>query len=240
MKYIYAIYATLTFVVFFLLLFPLFFLLGIFNLKKAIWYIIKFWSVIWFFLLGMYIRRIFLQKPKTKKTYIVVANHYSYLDTATIFRTFPFIVAPLAMVELAKVPLFGFLYSKMAILVDRSNAKSKVASLRKLKETVLRGKSIFIFPEGSFNNTDKPIKNFYDGAFKLAIETGTDILPVLFPDTKKRWNNKSFWSWSPGRNRVVFLPEINVAKYGNSEYDKLKNDTHELMTNTLNQYLHKR
>lgn len=237
MKYIYAIYASVLFVVIFLLLFPIFLILGTFNCRKAIWFVIRIWSIIWFFLLGMYIQRIFLQKPNTHKRYIVIANHYSYLDTALIFRTFPIIVKPLAMQALAKVPLFGYLYSKMAILVDRKNTKSKINSLKKIKEALTNGDNILIFPEGSFNQTDKPIKHFYDGAFKLALETQTDILPVLFPDTNNRWNNKSFWNWSPGKNRVVFLPEISIANYTVEEADKLKSDVHTLMTQTLSRYL---
>jgi 1-acyl-sn-glycerol-3-phosphate acyltransferase len=39
-----------------------------------------------------------------------------------------------------------------------------------------------MFPEGTFNETNAPLKDFYDGAFRIAIETKTAVKPVLFLD----------------------------------------------------------
>src|SRR5690606_31604513 len=139
---------------------------------------------------------------------IVVANHISYLDTAMIFRVMPFMVRPLARHDFARIPLFGFLYRLYAVLVDRESSRSKARSLRMLKRILKQECSIFIFPEGSFNETEQPLATFYNGAFKLAIETGVPILPVVFPDTHKRWHYRSFWAWTTGASRAVFLPEI--------------------------------
>jgi len=209
MRYLYTLYAVLTFVVFFLLLFPLFLLLGLFkNGRSAIWLVIRAWSYMWFFLLAMPVRRVFLQRPEKGQGYIVVANHSSYLDTALIFRVLPFMVRPLAAQEYAGIPLFGFLYRKMAVLVDRSNERSKALSVRLLHRVLRRECSIFIFPEGGLNETERPLKHFYSGAFRIARETGTPILPLVFPDTVKRWQPGSFWKWKPGICRAVFLPAV--------------------------------
>lgn len=69
---------------------------------------------------------------------------------------------------------------------------------------------ILIFPEGTFNETGKPLKEFYDGAFRLALTTQTPILPVIFPDTLARWHYSAWWKIWPGRNRVVYLDPIAV------------------------------
>ena len=58
--------------------------------------------------------------------------------------------------------------------------------------------SIIIFPEGTFNETEAPLKEFYDGAFRLAINTQTEIWPVLFPDTVDRWHFSHWWKLWPG------------------------------------------
>jgi 1-acyl-sn-glycerol-3-phosphate acyltransferase len=67
-----------------------------------------------------------------------------------------------------------------------------------------------VFPEGTFNTTGQPLKEFYDGAFRIAIETGTPIKPVLFLDMYDRMHYDSVFTLSPGRSRAVFLPEVPV------------------------------
>ena len=59
--------------------------------------------------------------------------------------------------------------------------------------------------------TNKPLKEFYDGAFRLAMETHTPIKPVLFLDTYDRMNYKSMFSLTPGKCRIVYLEEISVT-----------------------------
>lgn len=231
MRYIYVLYAIVLFVVFFLALFPFFILFSFFKAwgRKAIWQLIRGWSYVWFFLIGMPVRRVYLQKPVRKRNYIVVANHVSYLDTPLIFRAIPFFVRPLAKKELAAIPLFGFLYKQMAVLVDRSDATSKWKSIHMLRRTLQREGSIFIFPEGTFNETSEPLKPFYDGAFRLALRTNTPILPVIFPDTIKRWHYSSLWKWSPGINRAIFLPEVAIEEFQPNDIQGLKQRVFDMM-----------
>ncbi|WP_157976992.1 lysophospholipid acyltransferase family protein [Taibaiella helva] len=231
MRYLYVIWAMVWFVALFLLLFPFFLLLSLFKSwgRKAIWQLIRGWSYVWFFLIGMPVRRIYQQRPVKGKPYIVVANHASYIDTPLIFRAIPFFVRPLAKKELASIPLFGFLYRQMAVLVDRNDAKSKYRSVHMLRRTLQREGSIFIFPEGTFNETADPLKFFYDGAFRLALRTRTPILPVVFPDAVKRWHYRSFWSWSPGVNRAIFLPEVAVDNFAVDDIAGLKQKVFDMM-----------
>lgn len=231
MRYFYTIYCIAVFVIFFLVLFPFFVLFSFFGAwgRKAIWQLIRGWSYVWFFLIGMPARRVYMQRPQKGKNYVVVANHISYLDTPLIFRTIPFFVRPLAKKELAKIPLFGFLYKQMAVLVDRSDVKSKSKSMQMLRRSLQREGSIFIFPEGTFNETGKPLKDFYDGAFRLALRTNTPILPVIFPDTYKRWHFSSFWSWNAGINRAVFLPEVELTEFLPNDIQGLKKKVFDMM-----------
>ena len=48
-----------------------------------------------------------------------------------------------------------------------------------------------VFPEGTFNMTTQPLKEFYDGAFRVAIETQTPVKPVLFLDAYSRMHYES-------------------------------------------------
>jgi 1-acyl-sn-glycerol-3-phosphate acyltransferase len=231
MRYLYVIWSVTLFILFFLALFPVFLLLSFWGGwgRKAIWQVIRAWSYVWFFLIGMPAKRVYIKRPEKRKNYIVVANHASYIDTPLIFRTIPFYVRPLAKMELAKIPLFGFLYRQVAVLVDRSDNQSKTKSIHMLRRTLQREGSIFIFPEGTFNETDEPLKFFYDGAFRLALRTNTPILPVVFPDVIKRWHYSSFWKWSPGVNRAIFLPEVSIDEFEPNDIAGLKKKVFDMM-----------
>jgi len=206
-------------VITFLALFPVFVILSLFGNwgRKAIWTVIRGWSFVWFFMIGMVVK---IQYPygkfDKKKNYIVVANHASYIDVPFIFRSVPFFVRPLAKAELAKIPLFGYLYRQVAILVDRSDNKSKAHSIQKLRRALSREGSIFIFPEGTFNESAEPMKPFYDGAFRLALQTKTPILPVIFPDAVDRWHYSGVLQWRPGKITAIFLPPVEVDTFENN------------------------
>ncbi|MNU16965.1 1-acyl-sn-glycerol-3-phosphate acyltransferase [compost metagenome] len=238
MRYLYVIYALLTFVIGFLIRLPFILLFSLDGVRgrKATWKLVQLWSIEWFFLIGIRSRRIF-EAPldPNKGPYIVVANHISYMDIPILFRTLPFYARPLAKFELGKIPLFGFLYKQLAVTIDRSSGKSKLAGVHKLKDTINEGGSILIFPEGTFNETGAPLKSFYDGAFRVAIETQAPILPVVFLDALSLWHYKSFWSLKPGINRTVFMPVIDTARYG-KDMHQLKEDTFKSMEQAILQY----
>ncbi len=169
-----------------------------------------FWGDAWFFLIGIRHRNLY-EVPHDKSTqYIFVANHISYLDAPVIVKTLRQRVRVLGKIEMSKVPVFGFIYKNAVVTVDRSSAENRARSVRILKSVIKKGISIFIFPEGTFNETHRPVKDFFDGAFRIAIETQTPIKPVLFLDAYSRQHYHSIFSLNPGRSRSVFLAPIPV------------------------------
>lgn len=215
-KYFYVIYASVLFIALFFIMLPFILFFSLFGSwgRRSSWRVVRVWAFIWFALTGIRGKNIYEAAPQKGRPYIVVANHISYLDTPVIFRAIPFFVRPLATYEYAKIPLFGFLYKHLAVIIDRSNAQSKSEGVKVLRKTLDEGSSIFIFPEGKFNETGALLKDFYDGAFKIALQTGTPVLPLLFLDTEQRWSYKSFWALKPGRCRVVYLPEVHPQDLG--------------------------
>jgi 1-acyl-sn-glycerol-3-phosphate acyltransferase len=137
---------------------------------------------------------------------------------------------------MAGIPIFGFIYRKAAIMVDRSSAQARATSVLSLKSAIREGMSIVLAPEGTFNMTHKPLKDFYDGAFRIAIETGTPIQPVIFPDLYDRLNYNSIFSFTPGRTRAVFLPELPVAGLTENDIQLLKEKAYSLMEDALIRY----
>jgi 1-acyl-sn-glycerol-3-phosphate acyltransferase len=122
-------------------------------------------------------------------------------------------------------------------LVDRSSAEKRAKSVRALQSALRKGISIFVFPEGTFNETENPLKSFYDGAFRLAIQTQTPIKPLLFVDTDKRLNQSSLFNLTPGKNRVIYLEEITTEGLTLQDLETLKHKTYIAMENGLLRYL---
>jgi 1-acyl-sn-glycerol-3-phosphate acyltransferase len=131
------------------------------------------------------------------------------------------------------IPIFGYIYSRAVIMVDRSSSDQRSNSARELIGILRQGISVFIFPEGTFNETDKALKAFYDGAFRIAIETRTPIKPILFLDTYERMHYSSIFSLNPGRIRTLYLPEVSVEGVTMEELPLLKEQVFRMMEEAL-------
>jgi 1-acyl-sn-glycerol-3-phosphate acyltransferase len=128
------------------------------------------------------------------------------------------------------------IYKSAVILVDRSNSETRAKSVRALKAAIKNNISIFIFPEGTFNETGNPLKSFYDGAFRIAIETQTPIKPILLVDTLERLHFNSIFSLTPGKNRIVYLEEVSVSALGISDIPYLRDQVYQIMDTGLRRY----
>lgn len=194
------------------------------------------WADLWFFLIGMPHRRIFEAPLDKQRSYIFVSNHISYLDAAIIPKAIRQPVRPLGKVEMSRIPVFGFIYRNAIVTVDRSSAANRAKSVRILTSLIHKGISVLVFPEGTFNMTTDPLKDFYDGAFRVAIETQTPVKPVLFLDAYRRMPYESLLSMSPGLSRILYLTEIPVEGMTVADVQLLKEKVYRIMEEKLIEY----
>ncbi len=117
-----------------------------------------------------------------RRPYIVVANHQSFVDMLLISHL-PWEMKWLSKEDFFKYPLVGWLM-RMAgdIKLIRGKKESVVAAMESCKDRLSKHVSVMIFPEGT-RSTDGEVRKFKDGAFRLAIETGTPILPLVLDGT---------------------------------------------------------
>jgi len=236
---LYSLYAHITFIAIMLLIFPFVISASFFGRIKGgnmILRLCMLWADIWFPMIFVSIKKRFEAPHDKARQYIFVSNHISYLDSAILVKAYRQHIRPLGKVEMANVPVFGFIYRKAIVTVDRSSAHNRAESIRILKSIISKGISVMVFPEGTFNMTHKPLKEFYDGAFRLAIETQTPVKPVLFLDTYSRMNYKNIFSMTPGKCRIVYLKEIPVDGLKIEDVQALKQKTYELMEKKLIEY----
>ena len=233
----YTAFVVITFLISLSIVFPLVALVSLGNSAKSrrgIYGILRTWSTLWLWLIGMPVRKKGIVPLQGR--FVIVANHISYLDTIVIFPALPGYFRVLGKKEFARIPLVGFIYKQIVILVDRSNNVSRAISMRLMWRVLRKEGNIMIFPEGTFNETGAPLKSFYDGAFRLALTTGTAILPVVFPDTLHRWHHSSWWKLWPGKNRAVFLPPVSVEGMAMDDLPELKDRVYKAMEAELMKY----
>jgi 1-acyl-sn-glycerol-3-phosphate acyltransferase len=168
----------------------------------------RIWAKCVLFGMGFYYKVEKTQKLDRKKSYMFVANHTSMSDIMLMLASVdnPFVFV--GKMSLAKIPLFGFFYKRTSILVDRSCSKSRMEVFNEAQKRIDRGLSICIFPEGGVPHDESILLDtFKDGAFRLAVEHHLPIVPLVFPDNKKRLSY-TFYSGSPGLMRVKILPVV--------------------------------
>ena len=229
--YAFALFAALMIPVFLWALFASLF--GRIKGGNMVYHACTLWADIWFPLIFIWHRNIYVEKPKEHESYIFVANHISYLDSAILPKTFRRPVRPLGKVEMARIPIFGTIYKNAIVTVDRSSAANRARSVQVLKAVLRKEISVLVFPEGTFNTTGKPLKDFYDGAFRIAIETGTPIKPVLLLNMFDRMHYDSVFSLNPGISSAVFLPAVPVQGLTLDDVATLKEKVYRLMEEEL-------
>lgn len=115
------------------------------------------------------------------KQYIFCPNHFSYLDIPTMGLN-PVNTIFVGKNDMEKIPLFGFMYRKLHITVNRASLKSRFNTILASMKAIDEGKSLVIYPEGGMVTKEPPKMCAYkDGAFRTAIEKQIAIVPVTIP-----------------------------------------------------------
>ena len=238
-QFLYSLYALLVFSLLTILsAIALIFLLpfGRKKLGNRVYFVCRYWSKSFYFFIGFRHEEIYEANHQFNRPHIFVGNHNSYMDIPPIVQLKHQPIRALGKFESSKIPIFGWVYRAAVIMVDRSSPAKRAQSLRNLKAALHKKVSIFIFPEGTFNESASPLKSFFDGAFRIAIETQTPIKPVLLVDTIERLHFKSIFSLTPGKNRVVYLKEVPVTGLGISDIAALREQVFQLMDAGLRRY----
>jgi len=189
------------------------------------------WS---FSLLSFYwIRTKNVDKVNHHTPHIYVGNHGSYLDAVAVCISIPQPFSALGKIEMAKVPVFGWIYKRIVVMIDRSSKESREQSVLSLKKEIKNGQSILLFPEGTMNKTPAPLSNFYDGAFRISIETQTPIQPFVILNNRKLLPRINPLTARPGILTTVFLPAIAVEGYTINEVEVLKKKVYALMEDAI-------
>jgi 1-acyl-sn-glycerol-3-phosphate acyltransferase len=208
---IWAVWGMIAFVIVMLLFFPIFVCCSFWKdpRRSVIAYpFFRIWMQTYLPLIGVRVRVKGKENFEKGKKYIVLCNHNSLMDVPVSSPWIPEPNKTIAKIEMSRIPIFGVIYKLGSILVDRKDKDSRRKSFILMKAALNTGLHMCIYPEGTRNKTINPLKEFHDGAFKLAVDTGNMIMPAILMGTKKILpNNKGLFLW-PGTVRFHFLQPI--------------------------------
>lgn len=235
LRRLYSIWGVFAFSLPFLLFLPFFHLFA----KKQHWHIYasvlnRWWANIFWFLVLMPYRIEYKSKKTDKSPAVYCGNHTSFLDILTMGTIVKGDYLFIGKEELATIPLFGNMFKKLHITVNRNNKISAYRTLLKSKEAIDNHQSIVMFPEGGIIAENPPeLAPFKEGAFRLAIEKQVPIIPVtifynwyVLPD-----DEKYLLSWHSGR-AIVHEPIITLGMT-NADIETLKERTYQIIRQPL-------
>ena len=206
--------------------------------SREIWYPQFFWMArtLWAkpILYGMFCwpSVTYAEKLQNGKSYMLVANHTSMLDIMLmlVVSKNPFVFV--GKKELVKIPLFGFFYKRVCIMVDREDTQSRTGVYRRAQKRLQQGSSICIFPEGGVPNEDIFLDTFKDGAFKMAIAHHIPVVPITFYDNKERFSF-TFLSGGPGKCRAKVHSFVKTGALKPEDTQNLRDTVRQTILNAL-------
>jgi 1-acyl-sn-glycerol-3-phosphate acyltransferase len=158
------------------------------------------------------------------KRYIIVANHYSYLDIPCLFTGIPQPIRFMAKASLFKIPIFGWALARAGFIpIDRKNRRTAVKSFDLAADRIRKGNTIVIFPEEGRSRT-REMKPFQRGAFLLAIKSQKTIIPIAIDSTYDVWPVGAFWKLKPGRVTLRVGTPIETEKLTVRDKDRILNE----------------
>lgn len=173
-----------------------------------------------------------LERIDPKKTYVMVANHQSLADIVMVYKTrmqFKWV----AKEVLFKIPVFGLCMSRMKyIKLARGEYGSIKNTYQQAAEWLRQGVSVLFFPEGTRSTTDQ-MRNFKNGAFKLAIQEKKPILPIRL-EGSRNVIPKGSWIFKVRTScRLTVLSEIDTSTFSPEDFSILREKVRETLAAPL-------
>ncbi len=173
------------------------------------------------------------EKIDQKKKYIIISNHQSLLDILTLYQLrckYKWV----AKEELFNVPVLGWIMKMNGYIpVKRGDTESSLRMMEKCKLELSKGISIFMFPEGTRSENGTLLK-FKEGAFRMALETNTDILPVIIMGASEALPKKGILIKKPQKISIKVLDVIPSESIAKKSPENLAIEIREIMQSQMN------
>ena len=172
-----------------------------------------------------------LEVKDPRRPYVVVANHESFADMLLISHL-PWEMKWLAKKTWFKFPLVGWLMVMAGdIKIIRGNKQSIITAMKGCHDRLDKKVSVMLFPEGT-RTRDGEMGEFKDGAFRLAIETGCPILPLVVNGTREAIRPGD-WRWNVTNAEVRVLQPIETTGLTKDSVGELRDRVRTIIADEL-------
>lgn len=147
--------------------------------------IARIWAKGIVFVAGVRIRAEGVERLDPAASYVIAANHASYMDTPVILSTLPMQFRFLAKDGLFKIPFLGtHLKTAGHISVPREDPRAAIKAMTEAARNIReKGISMLIFPEGG-RTLDGELRPFKEGVAYIAIKAGVPVIPIAILGTR--------------------------------------------------------
>ncbi len=196
--------------------------------QKAMYY----WTRPIFFFGGVKLNVTGLEYIDPNRSYVICSNHLHILDIPTLILASKLNIRFAAKKELFKVPLFGQLISIMGMIqIDRENRRSAVESLKQIAKMITENVvSVVLFPEGTRNKSAKGLLPFKKGAFVMAMNTETMMLPASINGSDKIFHGLIA---RPRTLNIHFHPPVDPNKYSVATRQQFMDDVYQTILSKI-------
>ena len=173
------------------------------------------------------------EKINRKNVYVIVSNHQSGADIMVLFKThatFKWV----SKKSLFYYPFIGWnMWLNRYIPIERTRGRSKLKMMDKAIEAIKQGNSLMLFPEGT-RSRDGNLQPFKTGAFRVALETQTAILPIAIKGTFHAIRKGSLIINKNDHLKAVVLDPIPYADFKDMQPYEIAVKVHDLVEAEIN------
>ena len=156
--------------------------------------------------------------------FVVASNHQSWFDIFLLAAVLPGSLRFVAKKELASVPLLGRAMRQAGhVFIDRQHRQAAFGAYDEAAAAIQAGISAVVFPEGTRSRTGE-LRPFKSGAFKLAIETKTPVVPLAITGTREALPRGSWVFRHRVHGTLTILPPVDTATLQVSDTNALTQD----------------
>lgn len=165
---------------------------------------------------------------------VLAPNHQGYFDIPLMLTMVPRTLGFFSKIEVKKIPFIRDWMEKLhCVFVDRGDKRSAMKSVHDAVATLKAGHSLVIFPEGT-RSKGGPVKEFKQGAFKIAHKAKVPVVPVCIDGSHKVMESNHYFI-RPAHVRVRVLPAIDVASMERDAMEEVSKQVRQHIVEALEQ-----
>lgn len=166
--------------------------------------------------------------------FIMYGNHQGLFDSVALVSS---CAKPLSAVLKQEIQNVPFIKQVVACTgsypMDRNDDRQSLKVIQNVTKDVMNGSNFVIFPEGTRSREGNKMIEFHAGSFRAAIKAKCPVVPMVFVDTYKVFDNKTSEMVTC---QLHFLPPIQPEEYADLKAGELADMVKAKIQATLDRY----